>query len=39
MSFVVTLVALRRFLAQTVGIEPWGRQRVAIARMPANFLR
>jgi hypothetical protein len=39
MSFEVTLVALRRFLAQAIGIDLCGRQRVAIARMPANFLR
>jgi hypothetical protein len=39
MSFEVTLVALRRFLARAIGIDLCGRQRVAIARMPANFLR
>jgi hypothetical protein len=37
MSLEVTLLSLQRFLHWALGID--GRQRVAIARTPANFLR
>jgi hypothetical protein len=37
MSLGLTLLSLQRFLVWALGAD--GRQRVAIDRMPANFLR